>query len=58
MKLAEVKSDNIHLVSADQVFCWVKTGAWSVRVFRDWQDAIREQAYTDGQNNMQEAMNG
>lgn len=36
MKLEEVKLNNIHLVSVDQVYEWVKAGQWSKRDFGNW----------------------
>lgn len=41
MKLYEVTKENMHLVSAEQVYEWVKTGKWSKVQFLIWVSAIK-----------------
>lgn len=48
MKIKEVKLNNIHLVSSDQVYEWVKTDQWSKRDFSMWLDMVKHQSFKQG----------
>jgi hypothetical protein len=48
MKLQDVTINNLHEVTSEQAFEWVKTGVWDKFAFLVWLGAVKHESYEAG----------